>query len=93
MRPITRVVLLGCVLVMAGVLSDVGPASAQVAPTITARDVVDRDTLKVFVQGAIGFLGAQFESGGAVDMDALKEAFRMEPGPWKHGSTYFRCAG
>ena len=89
MRPITRVVLLGCVLVMAGVLSDVGPASAQVAPTITARDVVDRDTLKAFVQGAIGFLGAQFESGGAVDMDALKEAFRMEPGPWKHGSTYF----
>ena len=89
MRPITRVVLLGCVLVMAGVLSDVGPASAQVAPTITARDVVDRDTLKAFVQGAIGFLGAQFESGEAVDMDALKEAFRMEPGPWKHGSTYF----
>ena len=89
MKPITRVVLLGCVLVMAGVLSDVGPASAQEAPAITAREVVDRDTLKAFVQGAIGFLGAQFESGEAVDIDALKQVFRMEPGPWKHGSTYF----
>ena len=89
MKPITRVVLLGCVLVMAGVLSDVGPALAQEAPTITARDVVDRDTLQAFVQGAIGFLGAQFESEEAVDIDAVKEAFRMEPGPWKHGSTYF----
>ena len=68
---------------------DVGPASAQEAPSITARDVVDQDTLKGFVQGAIGFLGAQFESEEAVDINALKEVFRMEPGPWKHGSTYF----
>ena len=89
MKPITRVVLLGCVLVIAGVLSDVGPASAQEAPAVTARDVVDRDTLKAFVQGAIAWLGAQFESGEAVDIDALKEVFRMDPGPWKHGSTYF----
>ena len=89
MKPLTRMVLLGCVLVMAGVLSDVGPASAQDAPAVTARDVVDRDTLKAFVQGAIAWLGAQFESGEAVNIDALKELFRMEPGPWKHGSTYF----
>ncbi len=89
MKPITRVVLLGFVLVMAGVLSDVGPISAQEAPAVTARDVVDRDTLKAFVQGAIGWLGAQFESGEAVNIDALKAVFRMDPGPWKHGSTYF----
>ena len=85
----TRVVLLGCVLVMAGLLSHVGPALAQEAPAVTARDVVDRETLKAFVQGAIAWLGAQFESGEAVNIDALKGAFRLEPGPWKHGSTYF----
>ncbi|MDE2666161.1 MAG: hypothetical protein OXI69_08420, partial [Acidobacteriota bacterium] len=89
MKPLTRMVLLGCVLVMAGVLSGVGPASAQEAPDVTAQDVVDRDTLKAFVQGAIAWLGAQFESGEAVDINALKDLFRMEPGPWKHGSTYF----
>ncbi len=89
MKPMTRVVLLGCVLVMAGLLSHVGPGLAQEAPAVTAQDVVDRDTLKAFVQGAIGWLGAQFESGEAVDIDALKEVFRMDPGPWKHGSTYF----
>ena len=89
MKPMTRVVFLGCVLVMAGLLSHVGPALAQEAPEVTARDVVDRDTLKAFVQGAIAWLGAQFESGEAINIDALKEAFRMEPGPWKHGSTYF----
>ena len=89
MKSMTRVVLLGLVLVMAGLLSHVGPASAQEAPSVTARDVVDRDTLKAFVQGAIAWLGAQFESGEAVDINALKDLFRMEPGPWKHGSTYF----
>ena len=89
MKPMTRVVLLGCVLVVAGLLAHVGPALAQEAPAVTARDVVDRDTLKAFVQGAIAWLGAQFESGEAVNIDALKQVFRMEPGPWKHGSTYF----
>ena len=89
MKSMTRAVLLGLVLVMAGLLSHVGPASAQEAPAVTARDVVDRDTLQAFVQGAIAWLGAQFESGEAVNIDALKGAFRMEPGPWKHGSTYF----
>ena len=88
MKPMTRVVLLGCMLVIAGGLSDVGPASAQ-EPEVTARDVVDRDSLKAFVQGARAWLAAQFESGEAVDIDALKTIFRMEPGPWKHGSTYF----
>ena len=24
-----------------------------------------------------------------MDIEALKQVFRMEPGPWKHGSTYF----
>ena len=89
MKPMTRVVLLGCVLVVAGLLSHAGPALAQEAPAVTARDVVDRDTLKAFVQGAIAWLGAQFESGEAVNIEALKMAFRLEPGPWKHGSTYF----
>ena len=89
MKPMTRVVLLGCVLVVAGLLSHVGPALAQQAPEVTARDVVDRDTLKAFVQGAIAWLGAQFESGEPLDIEALKGVFRMESGPWKHGSTYF----
>ena len=88
MKSITLVVLLGCVLGMAGVLSAVGPASAQDLPPVTARDVVDRDTLQAFVQGARTWLGDAFESEEGVDINALKEVFRMEPGPWKHGSTY-----
>ena len=88
MKPKTLVLLLACILGMAGVLSDVGPASAQ-GIQVTARDVVDRETLQAFVQGAIQWLSAQFESEEGVSVAALKEAFRMEGGPWKHGSTYF----
>ncbi len=88
MKSRTLMIVLGCAILVA-LFAEVGPVSAQEAPAVTARDVVDKDTLKAFVQGAIAWLGAQFESGEAVDIDALKAVFRIDPGPWKHGSTYF----
>ncbi len=89
MKSRSLMIVLACAILLVALFAEVRPASAQEAPAITARDVVDRDSLKTFVQGAIAWLGAQFESGVAVDIDALKEVFRMDPGPWKHGSTYF----
>ncbi len=89
MKSRTLMIVLGCAILLVALFAEVRPASAQEGPAVTARDVVDRDTLKAFVQGAIAWLGAQFESGEAVDIEALKTVFRMEPGPWKHGSTYF----
>ena len=89
MRSRTLMIVLACAILLAALFAEVRPVSAQEGPAVTARDVVDRDTLKALVQGAIGWLRAQFESGEAVDIDALKTVFRMDPGPWKHGSTYF----
>ena len=89
MKSRTLMIVLGCAILLVALFAEVGPVSAQQAPAVTARDVVDRDTLKAFVQGAIAWLGAQFESGEAVDIDALKAVFRIDPGPWKNGSTYF----
>ena len=65
MKSRSLMIVLGCApfFMVARLVPRSRPVSAQEAPAITARDVVDRDTLKAFVQGAIGFLGAQFESG------------------------------
>ena len=89
MKSRTLMIVLACAILLAALFAEVRPASAQEAPAVTARDVVDRDTLKALVQEAIVWLRAQFASGEAVDIDALKTVFRMDPGPWKHGSTYF----
>ena len=57
-------------------------------PSIRAQDVVDRETLKIFVANAI----EQFiEFGRTGDRDGLskaKVAFRDPNGPWRHGSVY-----
>ena len=59
-----------------------------VTPAVTARDVVDRETLKTFVtQAGEAFLTSQ--KGG--DLSATSRArvvFRDPDGPWRHGSVY-----
>ncbi|MCY3765710.1 MAG: T9SS type A sorting domain-containing protein [Gemmatimonadetes bacterium] len=54
-------------------------------PTVTARDVVDRETLKAFVNEAGRYcLGLQ----GRDDISRAKIALRDPNGPWRHGSVY-----
>ena len=57
-------------------------------PEVTAADVVDRETLKAFVQGSVKtFLTAM----GQVGLELLlqqRAIFRVEGSPWKKGSVY-----
>ncbi len=54
-------------------------------PAVTARDVVDRETLKAFVNEAGRYcLGLQ----GRDDISRAKIALRDPNGPWRHGSVY-----
>ena len=57
-------------------------------PTITARDVVDRETLKAFVtQAGEWFLEIQ-KTGDLTALSKAKIALRDENGPWRHGNVY-----
>ena len=57
-------------------------------PSITAKDVVDRDTLKAFVTEAGDHMVDILETGTLVDVAKSKVAFRDPNGPWRHGSVY-----
>ncbi len=56
-------------------------------PALNAAHVVDRETLKAFVQGAVAWT---FESVAEHDLGLVKltEEFRREGGPWRQGATY-----
>ncbi|MCY4489574.1 MAG: autotransporter domain-containing protein [Deltaproteobacteria bacterium] len=57
-------------------------------PAVTARDVVDRETLKAFVTEAGNYVTGHLKSG---DPSASAKAFialRDPNGPWRHGSVY-----
>ncbi len=62
-------------------------------PAITARDVVDRETLKEFVTEALRFLGGAL-SGARTTAESraafakARLALRDPNGPWRHGSVY-----
>ena len=62
-------------------------------PAITARDVVDRETLKEFVTEALRFLGRSL-SGARTTAESraafakARLALRDPNGPWRHGSVY-----
>ena len=57
-------------------------------PTITARDVVDRETLKSFVtQAGEYFLEIQ-KTGDLAALSKAKIALRDPNGPWRHGNVY-----
>ena len=57
-------------------------------PTITAKDVVDRETLKAFVTQAGEFFLEHQTSGNLDDSSKARIALRDENGPWRHGSVY-----
>ena len=60
----------------------------DVAPAITARDVVDRETLKAFVAEAGHYLLELAKTGGRNAIWQAKNAMRDPNGPWRHGSVY-----
>ena len=57
-------------------------------PAITARDVVDRETLKTFVTQAGEHLLEFMGSGDPAAASKFRLALRDENGPWRHGSVY-----
>ena len=57
-------------------------------PTITAGDVVDRETLKTFVTQAMIYFRAAYQTGGISAISKVRTAFRDPNGPWRHGSVY-----
>ena len=60
----------------------------DVAPAITARDVVDRETLKAFVTEAGHYFLELAKTGGRNAIWKAKDAMRDPNGPWRHGSVY-----
>ncbi len=58
------------------------------APEVTASEVVDRESLKAFVNGAIDRLGELFATEGLGGLTKAKAVFREENGPWREGSVY-----
>ena len=57
-------------------------------PAVTARDVVDRATLKAFVTQAGEYFVKIQESGDLVASQQARIALRDPNGPWRHGSVY-----
>ncbi len=63
------------------------------SPTITAREVVDRATLKQFVGEALKFIAetvrnAPTTAASRVAFQKARLALRDPNGPWRHGSVY-----
>ena len=80
MKRLTAAIILG----LSSLFFAVNPAVAQSDATVTARDVVDRESLKAFVLEAREYLDS-FETLSGY-RDAL-ESFRAG-GEWKQGSVY-----
>ena len=57
-------------------------------PDITAKDVVDRETLKAFVTEAGEFLLSVMKTGDTAAISRARTALRDPNGPWRHGSVY-----
>ena len=57
-------------------------------PAVTARDVVDRETLKAFVTQAGEYITELQKSGDLAASSKLRVALRDPDGPWRHGSVY-----
>ena len=58
------------------------------APTVTAEEVVDRESLKAFVTQAGEFVRDLQKSGDLAASSKLRIALRDPDGPWRHGSVY-----
>ncbi len=57
-------------------------------PAVTARDVVDRETLRAFVTQAGNHFLEITSTGDAAAASKARIAFRDPNGPWRHGSVY-----
>ena len=57
-------------------------------PAVTARDVVDRATLKAFVTAAGEYSVELLESGDLAALSKARIALRDPNGPWRHGPVY-----
>ena len=58
------------------------------APAVTARDVMDRESLKAFVTGAGDYLIQFYYNEGFEGLLKLKRILRDTTGYWRHGPTY-----
>lgn len=58
-------------------------------PEVTAADVVDRETLKAYVQGAMGSFITLLDQIGLERFLQHVDIFREEGGPWRKDSVYF----
>ncbi len=58
------------------------------SPSIQAKDVVNRETLKAFVMEAAGYMRQALETGDPAAQSRSRLALRNPNGPWKHGSVY-----
>ena len=57
-------------------------------PAVTASDVVDRETLKAFVNEVIDFGRERLAREGGNALISMKAILRDEMGPWRDGSVY-----
>ncbi len=57
-------------------------------PTITAEEVVDRETLKTFVTEAGNYFLEILRSGDSAAIQQTRIALRDQNGPWRHGPVY-----
>ncbi len=57
-------------------------------PAVTARDVMDRESLKAFVNGAAAYARELYNAEGYDAGLRIKRVFRDTTGYWRHGPTY-----
>ena len=60
----------------------------HIEPAVTARDVVDRATLKAFVTAAGEYFVGLLSSGDLTAVSQARFILRDPNGPWRHGSVY-----
>ena len=79
-------------MLVGGYAQDVSHVPIQMAdlpkPTVTASQVVDRETLIAFVEEAARTYRQAVMSEGYSGLTAVRNAFREEGGHWKSGSIY-----
>ena len=75
-----------------GYSQDVSHVPIQTAdlpkPSVTASQVVDRETLITFVEEAAKVYSEAVQSEGYSALTGIRNAFRVEGGDWKSGSIY-----
>ncbi len=64
------------------------PYDPAIIPDVTARDVVDRQTLKQFVNGAIAEVAEIYLEEDIIGQAKIRRVLRDPNGPWRHGSVY-----